>query len=79
MRCSGCGTSSSAEDATLVEVNPLVKTSDGRVVALDGKVTLDANADFRQAEHAALEDQFTADPLEAKAKAKGLNYVKLDG
>ncbi len=68
-----------AEDATLVEVNPLVKTSDGRVVALDGKVTLDANADFRQPEHAALEDQFTADPLEAKAKAKGLNYVKLDG
>ncbi len=68
-----------AEDATLVEVNPLVKTADGRVVALDGKVTLDGNADFRQAEHPGLEDEFSADPLEAKAKAKDLNYVKLDG
>ncbi len=68
-----------AEDATLVEVNPMVKTGDGRVVALDGKVTLDGNADFRQDGHAALEDERSADPLEAKAKAKGLNYVKLDG
>jgi succinyl-CoA synthetase beta subunit len=68
-----------AEDATLVEVNPLVKTADGRVVALDGKITLDENAGFRQAEHAALEDEASADPFEAKAKAKGLNYVKLDG
>jgi succinyl-CoA synthetase beta subunit len=68
-----------AEDATLVEVNPMVKTGDGRVVALDGKVTLDGNAEFRQAEHAGLEDERSADPLEAKAKAKGLNYVKLDG
>ena len=68
-----------AEDATLVEVNPLVKTADGRIIALDGKVTLDGNADFRQAEHPALEDRFTADPLEAKAKEKDLNYVKLDG
>ena len=68
-----------AEDATLVEVNPLVKTADGRIVALDGKVTLDGNADFRQAEHPALEDKYTADPLEAKAKEKDLNYVKLDG
>ena len=67
------------EDATLVEVNPLVKTGDGRIVALDGKITLDGNADFRQAEHAALEDEASADPFEAKAKAKGLNYVKLDG
>jgi succinyl-CoA synthetase beta subunit len=67
------------EDATLVEVNPLVRTADGRVVALDGKVTLDGNADFRQAEHAGLEDEASADPLEARAKAKGLNYVKLDG
>jgi succinyl-CoA synthetase beta subunit len=67
------------EDATLVEVNPLVKTADGRIVALDGKVTLDGNADFRQPDHAALEDEFSADPLEAKAKAKDLNYVKLDG
>jgi succinyl-CoA synthetase beta subunit len=68
-----------AEDATLVEVNPLVKTADGRVMALDGKITLDENADFRQAEHAALEDGASADPFEARAKAKGLNYVKLDG
>jgi succinyl-CoA synthetase beta subunit len=68
-----------AEDATLVEVNPLVKTADGRVVALDAKVTLDENADFRQPDHAALEDEKSADPLEAKAKEKDLNYVKLDG
>ncbi len=67
------------EDATLVEVNPLVKTGDGRIVALDGKVTLDGNADFRQADHAGLEDAAAADPLEAMAKAKDLNYVKLDG
>jgi succinyl-CoA synthetase beta subunit len=68
-----------AEDATLVEVNPLVKTADGRVLALDAKVTLDANAAFRHPEHAGLEDSAAADPLEAKAKAKDLNYVKLDG
>jgi succinyl-CoA synthetase beta subunit len=68
-----------AEDATLVEVNPLVKTADGRIVALDGKVTLDGNADFRQPEHPALEDKYAADPLEARAKEKDLNYVKLDG
>ncbi|HHU10673.1 MAG TPA: ADP-forming succinate--CoA ligase subunit beta [Intrasporangiaceae bacterium] len=67
------------EDATLVEVNPLVKTEAGDIVALDGKVTLDANADFRQPDHAALEDEKAADPLEAKAKEKDLNYVKLDG
>ena len=67
------------EDATLVEVNPLVKTEAGDIVALDGKVTLDANADFRQPDHAALEDEAAADPLEAKAKGMGLNYVKLDG
>ena len=67
------------EDATLVEVNPLVKTNDGDIVALDGKVTLDENAEFRHEDHAALEDKAAADPLEAKAKAKGLNYVKLDG
>jgi succinyl-CoA synthetase beta subunit len=67
------------EDATLVEVNPLVRTEDGRVVALDGKVSLDANADFRQPDHAALEDKAATDPLEAQAKEKGLNYVKLDG
>ena len=67
------------EDATLVEVNPLVKTEDGRVLALDGKVTLDANADFRHPDHAELEDAAAADPLEAKAKEHDLNYVKLDG
>jgi succinyl-CoA synthetase beta subunit len=68
-----------AEDASLVEVNPLVKLADGNVEALDGKVTLDENADFRHPEHAEFEDVAAADPLEAAAKAKGLNYVKLDG
>jgi succinyl-CoA synthetase beta subunit len=66
------------EDATLVEVNPLILTRDGRVIALDGKVTLDDNAAFRQ-DHARFADPAAADPLEAKAKAKHLNYVKLDG
>ncbi len=68
-----------AEDATLVEVNPLVKTGDGKIVALDGKVSLDENADFRQPGHESLADKSAEDPLEAAAKAKGLNYVKLDG
>ncbi|MER5971586.1 ADP-forming succinate--CoA ligase subunit beta [Streptomyces sp. NPDC002055] len=68
-----------AEDALLVEVNPLVKTGDGKIIALDGKVSLDENAEFRQAHHAELEDKAAANPLEAAAKAKGLNYVKLDG
>ncbi|MGY1721815.1 ADP-forming succinate--CoA ligase subunit beta [Blastococcus sp. SYSU DS0533] len=67
------------EDATLVEVNPLAKAPDGTVLALDAKVTLDENAGFRHAEHAALEDAASADPLEARAKEKDLNYVKLDG
>jgi len=67
------------EDATLVEVNPLVKTPDGKVIALDGKVTLDDNAGFRHPDHEALADKAASDPLEAKAKAAGLNYVKLDG
>lgn len=67
------------EDATLVEVNPLVKTGDGTILALDGKVTLDDNADFRHEDHTKLVDERTENPLEAKAKAKGLNYVKLDG
>jgi succinyl-CoA synthetase beta subunit len=67
------------EDATLVEVNPLVLTGAGDVVALDGKVSLDENADFRHPDHAELEDKAAADPLEAKAKANDLNYVKLDG
>jgi succinyl-CoA synthetase beta subunit len=68
-----------AEDATLVEVNPLVRTPTGAVLALDGKVTLDANAGFRHPDHAAFEDAAAADPLEQRAKEKGLNYVKLDG
>jgi succinyl-CoA synthetase beta subunit len=68
-----------AEDATLVEVNPLVKTPEGKIMALDGKVTLDENADFRQPGHAALVDIDAADPLESRAKEAHLNYVKLDG
>jgi len=67
------------EDATLVEVNPLVLTGAGDIVALDGKVSLDDNAAFRHPEHEALEDKAAADPLEAKAKQNDLNYVKLDG
>ncbi|MBJ7325280.1 MAG: ADP-forming succinate--CoA ligase subunit beta, partial [Rhodococcus sp.] len=67
------------EDALLVEVNPLVRTPDDQILALDGKVTLDANADFRQPGHAEFEDKDAADPLEAKAKENDLNYVKLDG
>jgi succinyl-CoA synthetase beta subunit len=67
------------EDATLVEVNPLALLGDGHLEALDGKMTLDANAGFRHPDHAEFEDKAAADPLEAKAKAKGLNYVKLDG
>src|SRR5262249_41139983 len=66
------------EAATLVEVSPLIPTGDGLVVALDGKVTLDDNAAYRQ-DHARFADPGSADPLEAKAKAKHLNYVKLDG
>ena len=66
------------EDATLVEVNPLVYTGDGRVVALDAKVTLDDNAAFRQ-DWASFADPTAVDPIEARAKAKHLNYVKLDG
>jgi len=67
------------EDATLVEVNPLVLTEEGAIIALDGKVSLDENAGFRHPNHAELEDAAAADPLEAKAKANDLNYVKLDG
>lgn len=68
------------EGATLVEVNPLILDGDGNIVALDGKVTLDENAsEVRHPEHEELEDKDAADPLEAKAKASGLNYVKLDG
>ena len=66
------------EDATLVEVNPLALTEDGQVLAVDGKVTLDDNAAFRQ-EHARFDDITSTDPIEARAKEKHLNYVKLDG
>ncbi|GAA0929360.1 ADP-forming succinate--CoA ligase subunit beta [Virgisporangium aurantiacum] len=68
-----------AEDATLVEVNPLAKTPEGRVLCLDAKVTLDANADFRHPENKEFEDTAAVDPLEQKAKEKDLNYVKLEG
>ncbi len=67
------------EDATLVEVNPMVRTEQGEILALDGKVTLDDNAEFRHETHSSLTDQKDQDPLEAKAKALHLNYVKLDG
>jgi len=67
------------EDATLVEVNPLVRTPDDKILALDAKVTLDANAAFRQPGHAEFEDRAATDPLELKAKEHDLNYVKLDG
>jgi succinyl-CoA synthetase beta subunit len=67
------------EDATLVEVNPLVKTGAGDIVALDGKVSLDENAEFRHDNHEALRDIDAEDPLELKAKKLDLNYVKLDG
>ncbi|MBE1581653.1 ADP-forming succinate--CoA ligase subunit beta [Amycolatopsis roodepoortensis] len=68
-----------SEDATLVEVNPLVRDPQDKIIALDGKVTLDENASFRQPGHEALVDKDAENPLEAKAKAKDLNYVKLDG
>src|SRR6202790_2586572 len=67
------------EDTTLVEVNPLVRTPDDQILALDGKVTLDANADFRHPDHEQFEDLDATDPLELKAKEHHLNYVKLDG
>jgi succinyl-CoA synthetase beta subunit len=74
-----------AEDATLVEVNPLVRTPSrgeddpGQILALDAKITLDANAGFRQPGHAEFEDRDATDPLELEAKEYELNYVKLDG
>ncbi len=68
-----------AEDATLVEVNPLVRTPDDQILALDGKVSLDENADFRHPDHEAFADAGSTDPLELKAKENDLNYVKLDG
>jgi len=66
------------EDATLVEVNPLVLTTDGKILALDGKVSLDENAEFRHDDRDDMERD-DLDPLEAKAKSMDLNYVKLDG
>ncbi|MGC3953204.1 MAG: ADP-forming succinate--CoA ligase subunit beta [Propionicimonas sp.] len=66
-------------DATLVEVNPLVKTGDGRIVALDGKVTLDDNAKIRHPDWTQYADEASDDPLEVRAREKHLNYVKLDG
>jgi succinyl-CoA synthetase beta subunit len=68
-----------AEDASLVEVNPLGRLGDGHLDALDGKVTVDDNADFRHPDHADYVDRTADDPLEAAAKEKDLNYVKLDG
>jgi succinyl-CoA synthetase beta subunit len=65
------------EDATLVEVNPLILSKDGEIIALDGKVSLDDNAEFRHERETMERDQL--DPLEAKAKEADLNYVKLDG
>jgi len=67
------------EDATLVEVNPLVRSGSGCIIALDGKVTLDDNADFRHPEHAVYHEAGDGGPLEARAREKDLNYVKLDG
>ncbi len=67
------------EDATLVEVNPLVKTADGAIVAVDGKVSIDGNSGFRHPDHEGLVDHSSTDPLEVLATEKGLNYVKLDG
>ncbi len=68
-----------AEDATLVEVNPLVKTEDGQIVALDGKVSIDENSSFRHPEHEVYVDHSKTDPLEVLAIERHLNYVKLDG
>ena len=67
------------EDATLVEVNPLVQTKSGEIIALDGKVTLDDNAAFRHPNHEAFADTAGTDPIELRAKALDLNYVKLNG
>ena len=67
------------EDATLMEINPLVKSSDGMIIALDGKVTLDDNSSFRHPDHESLIDHGSTNPLETLAKEKDLNYVKLDG
>jgi succinyl-CoA synthetase beta subunit len=67
------------EDSTLVEVNPLAKTPEGKVLALDGKVSLDENASYRHPDHEALVDNSQTDPIELRARELDLNYVKLDG
>ena len=67
------------EDATLMEINPLVKSSDGMIIALDGKVNLDDNSSFRHPDHESLIDHGSTNPLETLAKEKDLNYVKLEG
>jgi succinyl-CoA synthetase beta subunit len=67
------------EDATLMEINPLVKSSNGKIIALDGKVTLDDNSSFRHPNHESLVDHGSTNSLEALAKEKDLNYVKLNG
>ena len=67
------------EDATLVEINPLAKLADGQVVALDGKMTLDENAGYRHPDHEEFADTANIDPIELRAKANDLNYVKLEG
>ena len=66
-------------DATMVEINPLVKTEDGTIVAIDGKVSIDGNSEFRHPDHDEYVDHSATDPLEILATEKGLNYVKLDG
>ncbi len=68
-----------AEDATLIEINPLVVTGDRKVIALDAKITIDGNSMFRHPELAELSDSSAEDPQEAMAKERGLTYVKLDG
>jgi succinyl-CoA synthetase beta subunit len=68
-----------AEDATLIEINPLIVTHDREVIALDAKMTIDNNALFRHEELAELRDRSAEDPQEQMAKEKGLTYVKLDG
>ena len=79
-RCSRSSTRcSSSEEATLVEVNPLIVTPEREVKALDAKVTLDGNALFRHPENAELRDLSAEDPQERMAKERGLTYVKLDG
>ena len=66
-------------DASLFEINPVLKTSDDRIIAVDAKVTLDGNGLIRHPDYAAMRDTSEEDPIEVEAGAAGLNYVKLDG